>query len=172
MRNTTKLYPLGSRCCHRLGVCWVSPTRGQTTFGSFTSGWLVVKFRAKYSDILTSDSKAWCSGPAQRVKNWGKAVQAHRYQIKDNKNSFPCFFSSFSFFLILFLAFFFLLSDLLYWFSMMHRSDWLKNFTEMALDIKPRSLSLSLWAQFCTPSCLFLSSYSFLSELSKQHVLL
>lgn len=38
---------------------------------------------------------------------------------------------------------------------MIHRSDWLKNFTEMGLDVKPRYLCLSLWAQFCTPSCLF-----------------
>lgn len=69
-------------------------------------------------------------------------------------------FLFFFFFLILFLSSLFLLSNLLCWFCMKHSSDWLKNFTEMALDIKSRYLCLSLWAQFCTPSCLFHSSDS------------
>lgn len=40
------------RRCSSLAICWVSPTHGQKTFGSFTFRWLVVKFRVKYSDLI------------------------------------------------------------------------------------------------------------------------
>jgi len=39
----------------------------------------------------------------------------------------------------------------------------------MALDVKQIYLSLSLWAQFCTSSCVLHSSDSLLSELYIQH---
>lgn len=64
----------------------------------------------------------------------------------------------------------FFLSNLLCCFCTMYRSDWLKNFTKVALDVKPRYLHLRLWAQFCcAPSCLLHSSNSLLSGFSIQH---
>lgn len=145
MRSTIELYSLGSCSCHRLDVCWVSPTGGQTTFSNVTLRLLVVKFRDKYSDILISDSRAWCSGCAQRGKNWNKTAQAYRYTIKENKNCFASLFLFCPFFFLLcFLSPFLLLLNLLYWLCMIHRSDSLKNFTEMALDVKTRYLCLSL----------------------------